>query len=184
MGRVKSRWLRALSAGLLLGAFVLPGAARADSATAGTDAVIVRPLSFIFVENLDFGSIFAGPTAGTVTVSPFNVRTKTGGPTLFGTSFRAAEFAGMGSPNQLVDISLGANTVTLTRVGGTQTMNVNTFIVGSTPTAVQITTSPRRFRIGSSTGIFQFPLGATLNVRASQRAGVYKGTFSVTLTYR
>jgi spore coat protein U-like protein len=183
MGRVKLRCLRALSAGLLLGALMLPGAARADSATAGTDAVIVRPLSFTFVENLDFGSILAGPTAGTVTISPLNIRTKTGGPTLFGTSFRAAEFAGMGTPNQLVDVSLGANRITLTRVGGPQTMTVNAFVIGSTPTA-QITTRPRRFRIASSTGLFQFPMGARLNVRANQRAGVYNGTFSVTLNYR
>ncbi len=163
---------------------MLPVAAHARTRAADADAVIVRPLSFIFVENLDFGSMFAGTTAGTVTVSPFNVRTKTGGPTLFGTSFQAAEFAGMGSTNQLVDISLGANTITLTRAGGPQTMTVNTFIIGSTPTAVQLSTAPRRFSIASPTGIFQFPLGATLNVGANQRAGVYKGTFSVTLTYR
>jgi Domain of unknown function (DUF4402) len=183
MGQLGLHRLRALSAAFFLGAFMLPMAAHAGNRAADADAVIVRPLSFIFVENLDFGSMFAGPTAGTVTVSPFNVRTKTGGLTLFGTTFQAAEFAGMGSTNQLVDISLGANTVTLTRVGGTQTMTVNTFIIGSTPTA-QLTTTPQRFRITSATGIFQFPLGATLNVGANQRAGVYSGTFSVTLNYR
>ena len=153
------------------------------SQSADTEAVIVRRLSFISVDELNFGSMFAGTANGTVTVSPFSVRTKTGGPTLFGTDFQPAEFAGMGSPGQLVNISLSANTVTLTRVGGTQTMTANTFIIGSTPTA-QLTTNPRRFRIGSSTGIFRFPLGSTLNVRANQAPGEYRGTFSVVLTYQ
>jgi Domain of unknown function (DUF4402) len=177
------RCVRAFCAAFLVGAALLPASAHAKTQTAKGDAVIVRPLSFIFVQSLDFGDMFAGPTAGTATVSPFNVRTKTGGVTLFGTAFQAAEFAGMGAVNQLVDISISANTITLTRVGGTQTMTASTFIIGSTPTA-QLTTNPRRFRIASATGIFQFPLGATLNVGANQTPGAYKGTFSVVLNYQ
>jgi hypothetical protein len=150
---------------------------------AGAEASIVRPLSFIYVKDLDFGTILRGSTGGTVTLSPFNVRTASAGITLVPSTTQAAEFAGWGSNNQNVDISLSANTITLTRIGGTQTMTMNTFIVGSTPTA-QLTIVPRRFRIVSTTGVFQFPLGATLNIGANQMPGSYKGTFNITLNYQ
>ena len=62
-------------------------------------------------------------------------------------------------------------------------MTVSQFEIGSTPTAV-ITTSPTRFRIASTNGQFNFPMGAQLAVGANQAAGTYSGTFSVTLNYQ
>ena len=44
--------------------------------------------------------------------------------------------------------------------------------------------SPLAFRIASSTGMFAFPLGATLRVGARQAPGIYTGTFSVVLEYQ
>jgi Domain of unknown function (DUF4402) len=61
-------------------------------------------------------------------------------------------------------------------------MRVHTFVMGSTPTAV-LTTTPRRFRINSATGVFAFPVGATLDVAANQAPGKYTGTWSITLNY-
>ncbi len=150
---------------------------------AGAEASILRPLSFIYVKDLDFGTILRGSTGGTVTLSPLNVRTSIGGVTLMPSTTQAAEFAGWGTNNQFVDISLSSNTLTLKRVGGTQTMTVSTFIIGSTPTA-QLTIVPRRFQIVSATGVFQFPMGATLNVGANQMPGTYQGTFNITLNYQ
>jgi Domain of unknown function (DUF4402) len=94
-----------------------------------------------------------------------------------------SSFAGRGANNQSVQISLAANSIQLTRVGGTQKMTVDTFIIGSTPTA-QLTTNPRVFTIASPTGIFTFPVGATLRVGANQAAGNYLGTFAITLVYQ
>jgi Domain of unknown function (DUF4402) len=153
----------------------------ADQSTADAQIAIVRPLEFIRVENLDFGQVIKGSTAGTVTITPAGVRTKTGGVTLIGTGFQPAEFAGMGTNNQRVDVSLGANQIFLTGPGAP--MRVHTFVMGSTPTAV-LTTTPRRFRINSATGIFVFPVGATLDVGANQTPGTYSGTWTITLNYQ
>lgn len=156
-----------------------------SAATSGTtQAVVVGPLSFFKVEDLVFGSIIPSATAGTVVVSPNGSRTKTGGVTLAtGAAPHPARFAGMGARNQIVTIRMVSNSATLTRVGGGGTMTIDTFIIGSTPTA-QLTTAPTSFRIGSTTGMFQFPLGATLRVKANQEPGVYTGTFAVTVQYQ
>ena len=61
-------------------------------------------------------------------------------------------------------------------------MRVRTFVIGSTPTAV-LTTTPTRFRIAALNGVFNFPIGATLEVGANQAPGFYTGTWSITLNY-
>ena len=171
--------------GSVLGAAValvaLPATAATTTGTA--KAVIVKNLSFFDVEDLEFGAFLSGATAGTVVVTPANVRTATGGVTLVGGPIsQPARFAGKGTINQLVAISMQSTPTTITRVGGTQTMIVETYVIGSTPTAV-LTTVPTNFRITGVAGIFNFPIGATLRVNANQTPGDYVGTFSVTLNY-
>jgi hypothetical protein len=155
--------------------------AYADTKTGTAEVTVVRPLSFVIDDGLDFGNVVRGTTAGTVTVAPDGTRTKTGGVTLAnGGGHKAASFAGMGSNNQRVDISLGANSILITGPGAP--MRVHTFVVGSTPTAI-LTTTPLRFRINSATGIFAFPVGATLDVGANQAAGKYTGVWIINLNY-
>ena len=152
------------------------------TANGGAKVIIVRPLTFIKVADMNFGQVAVGNTAGTVVLSPFNVRTRTGGvAAAIGTS-TAASFAGFGAVNQMVTIRISATSITLTRQGGTQTMTVNNFIIGSSPTAA-LTTSPVQYRISSATGMFAFPVGATLRVNANQMPGKYNGTFAITLNY-
>ncbi len=178
------RCLLTLLGGIVLAAVLLPAApAMAAREAAIAKVVIVSRLSFIAVENLEFGSILPSAASGTVTVSPANVRSKTGGVTLVGGTVQPSRFAGNGTVNQIVLISLGSATTTITRVGGTETMIVDTLTIGSTPTAV-LTATPRSFRISSPTGIFNFPIGARLNVTANQVPGDYSGTFTVTLNYQ
>lgn len=162
---------------------VIPTDARAQSATEQGQAQIgvVTPLSFIQTEELHFGQIFASNAAGTVTVAPDGTRTRTGGVTLFGSTHQAAEFAGMGTVNQRVQVSLGSNTIFLTGPG--VRMRARTFVIGSTPTAT-LTTTPRVFRIASPTGAFRFPVGATLEVGANQAPGTYTGIWTITLNYQ
>lgn len=164
-----------------LAAFAVASPVRADTEAADAQIAVVRPLEFISVENLNFGRVIRGSTAGTVTITPAGGRTATGGVTLFGNGFQPAKFAGMGSNGQLVDISLGANSIFVTGPG--TPMRVRTFIIGSTPTAA-LTTTPLRFRINSATGIFVFPVGATLEVGANQLPGTYTGNWAITLNYQ
>jgi spore coat protein U-like protein len=175
--------LRAVAAVLGLLAVATAQTAYAQSRSANAKTVVVSRLAFLNAEELEFGSLLAGTTAGTVTVSPTGVRTKTGGVTLVGGLVQPARFAGRGTLNQTVLISLTASPSTLQRIGGTETMRLDQLTIGSTPTAV-LTTTPRAFRISSPTGIFNFPIGGRLSVNANQVPGDYVGTFAVTLNYQ
>jgi Domain of unknown function (DUF4402) len=179
-GAKTARWLGWMVAGVM-GSLAASAPAHAEQETADAQIAVVRPLEFISVENLHFGEVIRGATAGTVTIAPNGTRTKTGGVTLVGNLHQPAEFAGMGTNNQRVDLSLGANQIFITGPGAP--MRVHTFVIGSTPTAI-LTTTPRRFRINSPTGIFMFPVGATLDVGANQTPGTYTGTWSITLNYQ
>jgi Domain of unknown function (DUF4402) len=174
---------QATTLAFMLAGALLPATAEAAQRPAKADATIVTPLSFIKDEDLNFGTFLPATTAGTVVVSPAGVRTKTGALILVGNDQLAARFAGFGRLGQGVAVSMGSTSITVTRVGGTQTMQVDTWIIGSTPTA-QLTTNPTVFTIAAANGIFNFPLGATLHVNANQAPGTYVGTFNITLNYQ
>lgn len=170
----------------LCASVILPVRAEAQQSVSGQGdafAVIIARLSFIKTQDLDFGQMTASNSAGTVTIAPSGARSKTGGVTLFGDSGAPARFSGYGFPNQSVLISITVPTGILTRTGGSETMQFDTFVVGSTP-QVQLTTTPRSFRISSANGMFAFPVGATLRVKRNQAPGIYTGTFSITLQYQ
>ncbi len=182
MGTLSYFFRQSFAAFTMLSA-ALPTAAWAQAATQKGDAQVgvVTPLSFIKTEDLSFGQIFASSNAGTVTISPTGTRTTTGGITLFGTTHEPAEFAGLGTTNQRIQVSLGSNAIWINGPG--PRMRVRTFVIGSTPTAV-LTTTPRVFRIASASGAFVFPVGATLEVGANQTPGTYTGNWTITLNYQ
>ena len=135
---------------MALGGLALPGIAHAGQANGRAEIAVLRTLSFIKIDDLEFGNVVAGPTAGTVTVSPFGVRTTTGSVTVAGGRFQQAQFGGRGVFNQTLALSMTTNTVTLRRSGGTQTMVADTFVVGSSPTQ-PLTTTARQFRSEGTT---------------------------------
>lgn len=177
-----------LAIAALTGAMVMAQPAAAQStqgptrnSTAESKTIVLRQLSFFRVQDLDFGDIIPGPTAGVVRILPNGTRTVTGGVSVVGSTHQPARFAGMGSFNQQVLISVSSNTIQLTGPGAPMTLSQ--FEIGSTPTAI-ITTAPTRFRITSTNGQFNFPLGGRLAVAANQAAGNYTGTFTITLNYQ
>ena len=151
-----------------------------NSAQSQAEAIVLRPLSFFKVNDLDFGDIIPSTTAGTVTIAPDGSRSRTGGVTLAGNGGAPARFAGLGSFNRQVNISLGSNMIWITGPG--TRMRVRNFEIGSTPTAI-LSTAPTRFRITSPLGNYNFPVGGTLEVGANQAPGDYSGTFTITLNY-
>lgn len=154
--------------------------AYAETRPGSAEITVVRPLSFVIDDNLDFGTLIPSNVAGTVTMAPTGARTATNGIVLVGGGHTTATFSGQGAFNQRVDISLGSNSIFITGPGAP--MRVRTFVVGSTPTAV-LTTAPLRFRIAAANGIFTFPIGATLEVGANQAPGKYTGNWSINLNY-
>jgi len=177
-GRLLWPALLAAAAGM-----ALPGVASADTGTGTVETIVVRPLSFFNSDGLEFGALIPSAAAGTVTIAPDGTRTSTNVTTVGG-GHHASQFWGMGTFNQIVNISMAATPINITRVGGTQTMQVRTFVIGSTPTTQVLTTAPRSFRIGSASGIYAFAVGAQLVVGANQAAGDYTGNFVVVLNYQ
>jgi Domain of unknown function (DUF4402) len=145
-------------------------------------ATVVDRLGIVKNRDLNFGRIIPGATAGTVVLSPAGVRSATGGARLATGPSSTASFSGFGSNNQTITLAIASATSTLTRAGGGGSMTMDTFTVGSTPTAI-ISTTPLGFRVNSPTGIFTFPVGATLRVGANQAPGTYTGTFTVIISY-
>ena len=110
--------LKMLVTGAALAACFAPLRLCPIAEVANAEVTIVRPLSFVIDDNLDFGNVIRCATAGTVTMAPDGVRTRTGGVILAnGGGHKPASFAGRGSYNQRVDISLGANSIFLTGPG-------------------------------------------------------------------
>jgi len=142
------------------------------TANATGRATILKSLSVLKKADLDFGKLLAGG-AGTAVINPVSgALTTTGALTPVGSGAHRALFTATGSRNSVVLIRLPKNPVTLTRVGGTETMTVSNWTLdGSTN---------RRFPLGSA---FDFGVGGTLNVAAGQADGTYSGTFTITVQY-
>ncbi len=149
------------------------GAANAQTVTATSPAaaMIVAPLTITNTAGLHFGTIMRGTTAGTVTVETDGDRTFTGGVTLspINPVHTVATFTIEGEAGRAYTIDLPAS-INITGAG--DPMVVATFI--SDP--AEGTYNP----VGVSTTLL---VGATLSVAADQAAGLYTGTFDVSVNY-
>ena len=135
-------------------------------------AIVLRPLTLLKVEDLDFGWLTV-TTAGTAVLNPFTgVITTTGGVVAAGGDPLPAEFVGAASRNTPIKIRIPNKPITLTRVAGTQTMTVSNWTLDG---PADRKTGPER--------AFTFRVGATLNVGANQADGLYTGTFDVEVQY-
>lgn len=178
-GANRARVLLVLTATLTM--FGTPANAQ-ETEAAETRAFIVTPLSFVKETDLDFGVIIPGASNGVVFMDSTGAIATSGGVTQIDGTQQPARFFGFGQFNQTVLINVDANTYTLTRVGGTETMLYDQVTIGSRP-PILITTNPTRFRIANPDGFFAFTIAGRLRVAANQEPGVYEGQFSVTLEY-
>lgn len=155
-----------------LAALAAGTAAEAASRNALGRARTLRPIVLANTRALDFGTMIAGATAGTVTINPnTDARTRTGGIVLAGGSPAAARFTATGTPGVNALITVGAAPV-LVRAGGSETMTVN-----------NMTLNGGRTRRIPASGTLDVRVGARLNVAANQRDGLYSGSFNVTVDY-
>jgi hypothetical protein len=165
--------LRLALAGAALSAVSFGSAAQAaTSATATATAEVLSTLTVTADSALNFGQIAAN-TGGTVTVNADSTVSSTG--TLISTGTRApAGFTVTGTNGASVVVTLPAAAATLTRFGGTETMSFNGF--NSNPAGA--------FQLSATTGAATFNVGGTLTVGSNQVAGVYNGTFAVSVEYQ
>ncbi len=166
---VKSRLRAAVGAVALVGvAAFTPSSAQAASATANATVDIVAAIAITKTVDLDFGSVVPAAGADTVIISSAGARTC--GATLTCTdTVAAASFDVTGGANLAYTVTLPAS-ASITGPGPAMTVDTFTDSISSAGTL-------------SAGGAQTFTVGATLNVGASQVAGAYTGTFSVSVDY-
>lgn len=165
---------------LICGALLASAGAQAASQTGTSRAVALRPITLVNVTALDFGSIVPGVTNGTVTInSRTGVRTRTVA-TLVGSTFSRAQFVATGTVGRVVTLTVSpAATINIT--SGANTMAINTLRVSANGGAAR--TFGQNYTIPAS-GTITYNMGGRLNVGANKPAGIYIGTFSLTLNYQ
>lgn len=160
---------------MILAALLAPAAKAAPIASPtppAAQAALMRPLTLAKLADMDFGYLGV-TTAGTAVIDPAtNTMSVTGGVIRLGGTPHAARFAGATRSSAVVNIKIPNNTILLTRVGGTQTIQLDTF-----------TLDGQSKRTMAQAGVFEFAVGATLRPIANQMEGVYTGTFDVTIQY-
>lgn len=138
--------------------------------TATATATLITPISIAVSNNMEFGTIAASATAGTVSLdTATNTRSATGGVFLQsgGAAAQIAEFAVTGEPDHSFSITSPASIV-LSGSGG-----------GSLSLALTGTTSPSTLD-GSGNSIIK--IGGTLSVPANALSGTYSNTTDLTVT--
>ena len=148
------------------------GASAAQAADAQAEATvkIMRPLTVVNNQKLDFGVVIPGTAAGTVKVAKDGVRTCAGVTCTKATT--AATFTATGTSGELVNVTWDP-TVTLT--SGTQSMTV----------ALDANTGTQLTLAGTAAtgGTANYAIGGTLAVGANQAEGTYAGQFKSTVLY-
>jgi hypothetical protein len=162
---------RAACAAASLCVFTLPTEAMAADTSGNGEAIIITPFAFIQVDDMDFGTIVAGTSAGTVTLDAVSgVRSFAGGVVALAGSGARARFVGAGSENQTVNLTLSAPP-TLDDGGGNIMAMTSLDLDG-----------PNTRTIGPDLA-FDVYVGGTLAVGANQVPGNYSGSFSLTVEY-
>ncbi|HVM23174.1 MAG TPA: DUF4402 domain-containing protein [Sphingomicrobium sp.] len=162
---------RLLATTLVLCAPATELCAAATNATGSANVIL--PATVNKVKDMDFGALSVGAAAGTAVLDPnADTLSTTGGVTAIGGLWHCAEFVGAARSSSVVNIRIPNQPITLTRVGGTETMTVSNFTLQGQ--------SKRELARAQS---FTFRVGGRLNVAANQAEGIYVGTFNVTVQY-
>jgi hypothetical protein len=169
---VRSLLLPLAAALFALGATPARAAPVSPAQQAEAQAIILRPLTLLKVDDLDFGWLTAAG-AGTAVLDPVTgAVTTTGGVLAVGGAPMAASFVGAASRNTPVKIRIPNRPITLTRQGGTETMTLSGWTLDR---PADLKTGPDR--------AFTFRVGGTLTLAAGQADGLYTGTFLVEVQY-
>lgn len=144
--------------------------AYAVSVTGNASAIIKATITATETTRMNFGTISAAASAGTVKISPAGVVTSSTNDTYNNPTTTAGVFSIVAEPSTALTISFTNGTLN----NGVNSMALSNFTTTSTPASN--TTAP-------TTGALTLNVGADLAVGASQASGSYTGTYSVTLSY-
>ncbi|MCB2088264.1 MAG: DUF4402 domain-containing protein [Sphingomonadaceae bacterium] len=173
----------------------MPAPAQAQSVATPVQIVVLKPLSILKTEDMDFGDILetgAGAVVMTPSITPTCVEDNTN--LIHSGNCQPAEFVGVGSPNQIMRIKKPAGGQILLTGPGTDMLIANIVIDGSPSLQLVVNGNGNgnaggngngfvRYRIVSTDGYWEFRVGGTLNVPSGQTPGVYTGTFQIDVSY-
>lgn len=166
-----SNFVKAAVAGLSI--FAFSGVTQAEVLSASVQANVEQPISLAEIEPMDFATILPNNLADQIVMSQAtnspSLTSTTGNSTLSGTFTRGLVRI-TGTPNATATVQVDAST-TVTSPNG-DTMTVDSFAANRTAPL-----------IGAS-GETDIIIGATLNIAANQPAGLYTGTYNVTVNYQ
>ena len=131
------------------------------------NASVVAAIAIAENTQMNFGTISSTGTAGTVVLATGGTATDTNVTRLAGGTLAAGAFTISGGSGSAYTITMPASAVTLT--SGSDTMTVSSFThtaSGTLPAATEA-----------------INIGATLAVGASQAAGTYAGSYTITVNY-
>jgi hypothetical protein len=172
-GKTNLKMRTFMSRCLLAGLLLAPAGAKAaqSKATRSASALtnVTNGIAVARTKDLDFANIVAGGAAGTVVVSPANVKTFTG-PLTFGNGLTSNASFNVTHPGGTFGLIYGVvlpTSINITR--GASSMVVDNFNYDAT----LVDLFPILVRVD---------VGATLHVGAAQPVGTYNGTFNVTIT--
>ena len=155
-------------AGLGLGLGLCNSAANAGTVTGHANAEILPAISISEDTQMNFGKIAVDTSAQNVPISAAGAITCPSQYTCTGTP-AAGGFTATGQPSTAVTISFSSGD-TLTGAGDPMALGTFVHSAGGSPA------------LGAG-GTLAFNVGATLAVGASQAAGSYAGTYTVTVNY-
>ena len=139
------------------------------TATASTTAVLVTPISIEKTTDMDFGTLAASATLGTVILDTANSRSISGGASLHGGTPTAAVFTVTGEPNTGFDITIPTTDIVLSD-GASHDLILNGLVtLGSSSTL-------------ATDGTKAIKVGATLNLPANAVGGTYTNASDLFVT--
>ena len=145
-----------------------------DEATGDASATILKPITIIAGQTLNFGDIAPREAESVVDMSVTGTRVLDSGdaqlvPTDEGQN---GTFTIAGQANAGFAITIPTAAITLTNSESSETMTVDNFV-----------SSLGLSSILNASGAASLSIGAKLNVAADQSAGTYNGTYEVTVAY-
>ena len=160
-------------AAMMLTAAPAAAAPISSSPPAQGRALLLVPLTLVKVDDLEFGTLIPSNLSGTAAINAVTgARTIAGGVSGAASDpGKRAYFAGAGSPNQLVIVTV-TPPAALTSVAG-----------DSLPVLALTLDGPPLRTIDPATRAFYFGVGGIIFVNANQPEGFYRSTFDVTANY-
>ena len=150
-------------------AFAAPGDSDTENGAATAEVVAPITLTHTTGATLDFGTFTTGDTGGTVVVTRAGNGTASGDVTLVQGSLEAADqFTVEGDPSRRFSITTGTGSVS----NG-----------AATPVTMDFVTDARANETLDVNGDAAFSVGGTLTVVGGEPAGVYTGSYAVTVAY-